>query len=573
LIKNFKIITISIITIFILAVIMNIITVNATNGYNNIDVCTNHEKPITLTTQIKQATFGKDGLISNTCPNCTYNTEVIIPKVSSLKLSSTKYTYDGKTHKPTIVLKDSKETVLKEGTDYKLTYPSSAYKTGKYGVKISLIGNYTGEKTLYYSIVPKHPSTSSAVLYGYDDVKFTWNKSPGATGYAIYYKKSTSKNYTLLGKTTNNYIKKANLSDGTKYYFKVVPFVKANNEIYYSKTSKVSSVTTLKKMNTPTVTHASNSTVKVSWKDIEGQSGYQISRSTSKIDTNIVATYKTTSGTSKIVNATLNKDYYYKVRAYKIINDTKIYGPWSNVKYFKNCQVIGTYKDKTGKITIYKEWYKNAWCYVAHLEFSNYKRFGTSCGKGYYGGTETVYSAHKRLGSILTVNGCYSAPYLKYPVARSGKVYNNKACWVPAVYSNKSGKLMSAWETGGTPGIAGQDLKTLVKNGKVSDTFCFGPPILADGVVTTNKDTSRAQRTFIGTNGNPGDIWIVVSDGRYIDGKSPGLTARECGQLLKNKGCTFGVPLDGGGSSSMVFKGKTLNKTSGRAVVDFVYFK
>ena len=44
---------------------------------------------------------------------------------------------------------------------------------------------------------------------------------------------------------------------------------------------------------------------------------------------------------------------------------------------------------------------------------------------------------------------------------------------------------------------------------------------------------------------------------------------------LQSKGCTFGVPLDGGGSSTMVFKGKVLNAAKGnqRAVVDFVYFK
>ena len=44
---------------------------------------------------------------------------------------------------------------------------------------------------------------------------------------------------------------------------------------------------------------------------------------------------------------------------------------------------------------------------------------------------------------------------------------------------------------------------------------------------------------------------------------------------LVSKGCTFGVNLDGGGSSTMYFNGKVLNAARGneRAVVDFVYFK
>jgi exopolysaccharide biosynthesis protein len=67
--------------------------------------------------------------------------------------------------------------------------------------------------------------------------------------------------------------------------------------------------------------------------------------------------------------------------------------------------------------------------------------------------------------------------------------------------------------------------------------------------------TSRAQRTFIGTNGAPGDIWVCVSDGRYNDGKSAGLNGYQCASYLKSKGCIFGIPLDGGGSSTMYFNG------------------
>ena len=44
---------------------------------------------------------------------------------------------------------------------------------------------------------------------------------------------------------------------------------------------------------------------------------------------------------------------------------------------------------------------------------------------------------------------------------------------------------------------------------------------------------------------------------------------------MQNRHPIFGVPLDGGGSSTMVFQGKILNsaKAGQRSVVDFVYFK
>jgi exopolysaccharide biosynthesis protein len=176
------------------------------------------------------------------------------------------------------------------------------------------------------------------------------------------------------------------------------------------------------------------------------------------------------------------------------------------------------------------------------------------------------------------VNGCYSAPKLDYTVVRGGKIWNGsgrKSFWCPAVYSFHNGKLLSAWESDGTPGISGGQIDQLVADGLVTDTFCFGPPGLSSGKLSGTNGGARAQRTFIGTNGKAGDIWICVSDGRYNDGESAGLTFYEGMEFLKEKGCTFGVHLDGGGSSTMVYRGHVLNAAKGgeRAVVDFVYFK
>lgn len=237
-----------------------------------------------------------------------------------------------------------------------------------------------------------------------------------------------------------------------------------------------------------------------------------------------------------------------------------------------------TYSDESCSITITKEWFEDAYCYIAHLEFSDYSRFGTACANGAYGsGYETTSHAASRLGAIFSVNGCYSAPELDYITVRSGEICNGsgRTLWCPAVYSSENGLLLSAWETSGTAGISGHNISTLVAEKLVTDTFCFGPPILSNGTVNFSTDTSRAQRTFIGTSGDPGDLWIVVSEGRNMDGVSAGLTYNQCARLLAEKGCFFGVPLDGGGSSTMVFQGEVLNsaRNNERSVVDFVYFR
>lgn len=236
-----------------------------------------------------------------------------------------------------------------------------------------------------------------------------------------------------------------------------------------------------------------------------------------------------------------------------------------------------SYSDSTVTITIYREWYEDAWCYAAHVQLSDYSRMATDCAYGSYGsGSETTSDAASRLNAIFAVNGCYSAPYLDYIVVRDGQICNGgyRSLWVPGVYSQYTGELLSAWETNGTPGVAGQSVSSMVSSGIVTDTFNFGPPILQGGSICAGSG-GRAQATFIGTNGEPGDIWVVVSDGRYNDGESTGLTAYQCAEYLQSKGCTFGIPLDGGGSSTMVFQGVVLNAAAGneRAIVDFLYIR
>lgn len=182
---------------------------------------------------------------------------------------------------------------------------------------------------------PKAPASVKAVLSSnYHTVKVSWSKVTGATSYRVYYKKSTAKKYTLLTTTEKLNVTKKNLADGVKYYFKVVPRYKDGTTTVESPNYKTTSIYTLKKISTPKVTKVNSKKVKVSWTNINGESGYQISRSTKKTGTNIVSTYSTTSGKSKTFSVTKKKKYYYKVRAYKTVNGKKIYGPWSNVKAY-----------------------------------------------------------------------------------------------------------------------------------------------------------------------------------------------------------------------------------------------
>lgn len=179
------------------------------------------------------------------------------------------------------------------------------------------------------------PSKVSASLYGYDDVKVSWSKVSNAKGYKVYYKTSSEKSYKYKGTTTKTYMNFANLSDGVKYYFKVVPCTYVNKTYLADDSYKTTSIYTLKKVSKPKVAKYKSGKVKISWTNISGESGYQISKSTSKTKTGTIYTYSTTTGKSKVISAKKGRTYYYKVRTYKTVGKKKIYGPWSSVKAYK----------------------------------------------------------------------------------------------------------------------------------------------------------------------------------------------------------------------------------------------
>ena len=74
-----------------------------------------------------EATLSKDGrLVSpQVCKNCDneYEKTAVIPKVSTVKLSKTAYTYNGNVQRPGVVVKDRTGKALKGGVDYNVSDP------------------------------------------------------------------------------------------------------------------------------------------------------------------------------------------------------------------------------------------------------------------------------------------------------------------------------------------------------------------------------------------------------------------------------------------------------------------
>ncbi|MFA4929507.1 MAG: phosphodiester glycosidase family protein, partial [Patulibacter sp.] len=75
-------------------------------------------------------------------------------------------------------------------------------------------------------------------------------------------------------------------------------------------------------------------------------------------------------------------------------------------------------------------------------------------------------------------------------------------------------------------------------------------PLVQDGEVRPNGDSSLAPRTAIGFSGGGRKMLLVVADGRQASVVGP--TLQHTGEIMKDLGAETAVNLDGGGSSTMV---------------------
>ena len=203
---------------------------------------------------VTKATTAKDGQTYKKCTVCGAVTgKTVIPKASNIKLSKTAYTYNGKVQRPGVTVKNSKGKALKNGTDYTVSYPKGMKNVGKYTVKVTLKGNYSGSKSMTYNINPKGTSVSK-VTAAKKGFKVTWKKqATQTTGYQVQYSTSSkfksAKTVTISkNKTTSKSVSK--LSAKKKYYVRVRTYktvkIGGKSVKLYSGWSKAKSVTTKK---------------------------------------------------------------------------------------------------------------------------------------------------------------------------------------------------------------------------------------------------------------------------------------------------------------------------------------
>ncbi len=305
---------------------------NKANQYLYAGWCSNSNStnPVYYST----ATTDRNGSYAMICSGCSMvKSSGTSYMISSIALNKKSFSYDGNNKSPVPVIKDIIGGDLQKGVDYTYSYDqTNRRKVGKYSVTINFINKYEGSKTLWFDIVQSGPASAGAKLYGFNDIKVTWSKVSGASGYKVYYKKASATTYKNYKTTKNLYLKFVDLAGNTKYNFKIVPTFKDGRQAG----SKIVSATTLKKLNQPSITKVKNeyNRVSLNWQCITAASGYQVWYSTTK---NGKYT-KLCDFSNRYIGVTFtipkNKQYWYKTRAYRVVNGTRIYAPYSTPKAF-----------------------------------------------------------------------------------------------------------------------------------------------------------------------------------------------------------------------------------------------
>lgn len=173
------------------------------------------------------------------------------------------------------------------------------------------------------------PGTIKAESGGYDKVKITWGAVSGASGYRIYRSESSTGSYTLLKDITSNSYTNTGLPPGKTYYYKVRGYrIQDDKKIYGSYTAIVSAIPLPETPANVKLVKTKAGTVTFTWNQVSGASGYEVYRTSSTKDPFLLRSSTTS---LHFINSglTKGKTYYYKVRAYRIVGNKRIYSNFS----------------------------------------------------------------------------------------------------------------------------------------------------------------------------------------------------------------------------------------------------
>ena len=310
-------------------------TVTVTNTNGKVFV---KDTDYTVTYSHSSVNAGSDYTLKVVVNNDLYDTfEIINYKISpkdisgyTIKISDTTVPY-GK--KPTI-----KVTGLTQGVDFDYNAPYD--EIGEQKAVVYGKGNYSGAKTISYTVIPCAISGLKVEKATATSLKLSWkaDKSDETEYYQIYDAK-TKKTVTIDDDKLSYTIK--NLKAGTAYTFKVRGYSEEDGKKYYGDWTTITGITKPTATALKSLKSEKAKAFIAKWTAKSGVTGYQIQYSLaadfSKAKTVKVAD---SNAVSKTVSSLKNgKKYYVRIRTYKTLKvngeSKTVYSAWSSASSVK----------------------------------------------------------------------------------------------------------------------------------------------------------------------------------------------------------------------------------------------
>ena len=199
-----------------------------------------------------------------------------------------------------------------------------AKKTGK---AVITVYNGTVRATCTVVVLPDKPKVTASVSG--KKLKLSWKKVSGASGYAIYRLNGGSYKRIKTVKASTRQVTLA-LADGKQAYsYRVCAYRTIDGKKYYGGKSGVkTAVSTVSSLQAKAVRGKG---IKLTWKSLKTVDGYVIYRKTGKNGSykKIKTAADKKSGGYTDKTAKKGKTYYYRIRAYTLVDGKKVYGSYT----------------------------------------------------------------------------------------------------------------------------------------------------------------------------------------------------------------------------------------------------
>ena len=234
----------------------------------------------------------------------------------------------------------------------------------------------------------ENPAFSAVKNASYNTLRVEWSAIAGAVGYQVYRSDVKDGEYTLLTEIADGAVSSyadATCECGKVYYYYIKACQKTDSETIYGEASPiVSGKTTPNKVSLNGSTTDGDTKVTLNWKKVSGAQGYEVYK-----DNKHVKTIENPDTLSWIESGLPKEaEGNYKVRAYCVVNNEKIYGSYSGT-YEKEVTIIYNYSGVASNVSALTQYV--GYSYV----------FGGTTTKGWDCSGFTKYAFAKHFGVSL----------------------------------------------------------------------------------------------------------------------------------------------------------------------------